>query len=156
MLINRRLLRKVFSDLKFAANEIVYNASGGMRVSYSRPFYRVVAFVLGLMLLVIPLTAQYSNFAIPAIILGLVYVYYMWVVSLLHKRARVFIRLFIHLIYTTIAVRTMYVACDHIFMMHNIISWIDMLFALVAFGIFGIKTVIIFVNNYDDIISLLH
>lgn len=78
MLINRRLLRKVFSDLKFAANEIVYNASGGMRVSYSRPFYRVVAFVLGLMLLVIPLTAQYSNFAIPAIILGLVYVYYAW------------------------------------------------------------------------------
>ncbi|GEA99489.1 hypothetical protein LBR02_20540 [Levilactobacillus brevis] len=74
----------------------------------------------------------------------------------MHKRARVFIRLFIHLIYTTIAVRTMYVACDHIFMMHNIISWIDMLFALVAFGIFGIKTVIIFVNNYDDIISLLH
>ncbi|KIO93881.1 hypothetical protein FC61_GL000096 [Levilactobacillus brevis ATCC 14869 = DSM 20054] len=50
----------------------------------------------------------------------------------------------------------MYVACDHIFMMHNLISWIDMLFALVAFGIFGIKTVIIFVNNYDDIISLLH
>lgn len=120
-------------------------------MNYSKQFYSFVAFIFGLMLLGVPLTAQYSGLALPAIAFGLLYVYAMWLNSLGYITIDIIIRIFVHLMYGITAVRSAYVGAVHIITIRNSISWIDFFLAAIAALVFCTRCTILFIENYDYI-----
>lgn len=120
-------------------------------MNYSKQFYSFVAFVFGLMLLGVPLTAQYSEFALPAIAFGLLYVYIMLINYLGHITISIIIRIIVHLMYGVTAIRSAYVAAGHITTIRNSISWIDFFLAAIAALVFCTRCTVLFIENYDYI-----
>lgn len=123
---------------------------------YSNYFYDFVGFLVALMALAIPLTAQYSNDSLPSLIFG---IFYLGIIIMRSAR-KIFvnpvIRLLVHVIYMTLAVRIAYTSLIHIILLNNTISYIDFVLSILACIIFLIRGLKIFKDNFDHIIHFFH
>ena len=119
---------------------------------YSNYFYNFVGFLFGLMVLAIPLTAQYSQDSIPALLFGVFYLVIIILRSVSDISVAPISRLIVHVVYMALAIRTAYISCIHIIALNNVISYIDFILASIACIIFLLKALKIFTDNFEYIL----